>query len=410
MPKSSPSRARQSPAASTLAFNLSASLLLLAAIAAAVPAPAPAQTLARPGLAGSGLNSDPWWTHAVFYRTGDSSPDADFKAVATQLDALQALGIDALIVRTPHASAANPALDDFDELVHQASRRDIRVLIDLPVTGVTPGLAAVAQFWLNHGVAGFHVVTPMPTTPRQTQAIVQALRKVTNAAVGQRIVISNFEPGDSSYQPRPHRTPRGRTRSTPNPIVAQLQIDSSLTHLDHLDAASLRSMLELTFNPTKAPPSLLLDLRPPPPASDTYPELAKSIAAILLTTHPNALIDTDLTIQIALADWYRQLSALHHGNATLRFGSFATLNFDSQNVLVWVRRAAPRTARTPPVFVLCNLSAVPVKLSLVDAVRDLRLRGWFLRTLLRSDDVMGPQDLNAVTLPPFGVYIGELGR
>jgi alpha-glucosidase len=193
-------------------------------------------------------------------------------------------------------------------------------------------------------------------------------------------------------------------------MLAQLQIDSSLTHLDHLDAASLRSMLELTFNPTKAPPSLLLDLRPPPPASDTYPELAKSIAAILLTTHPNALIDTDLTIQIALADWYRQLSALHHGNATLRFGSFATLNFDSQNVLVWVRRAAPRTARTPPVFVLCNLSAVPVKLSLVDAVRDLRLRGWFLRTLLRSDDVMGPQDLNAVTLPPFGVYIGELGR
>jgi hypothetical protein len=108
MPKSSPSRARQSPAASTLAFNLSASLLLLAAIAAAVPAPAPAQTLARPGLAGSGLNSDPWWTHAVFYRTGDSSPDADFKAVATQLDALQALGIDALIVRRPSRIRRQP--------------------------------------------------------------------------------------------------------------------------------------------------------------------------------------------------------------------------------------------------------------------------------------------------------------
>jgi alpha-glucosidase len=379
-------------------------LLLLAAIAAAAPAIVPAQTLARPGLAGSGLNSDPWWTHAVFYRTA-------------QLDTLQSLGIDALIVPTPpQAAAPNPTLDDFDELVHQASRRDIRVLIDLPVTGVTPALAAVAQFWLNHGVAGFHVVTPPPTTPQETQAIVQALRKVTNAAVGQRIVISDFEPGETSYQPRPRRsrTQRSRTRTAPNPVLAQLQIDSTLKHLVLPDAASLRSMLELTFNRTHVPvqvqasPSLLLDLRPPP-ASDPYPELANTIATILLTTHPNALIDADLTDQ-TLADWYRQLSALHHGNSTLRFGSIDLLNFDRQNALVWVRRAAPNTAHTLPVFVICNLSAAPVQLSLVDAVRTLKLHGWFLRTLLRSDDVMGPQDLNAVILPPFAVYIGELAR
>jgi alpha-glucosidase len=389
-------------------------LLLLAAIAAT----ALAQTLARPGLAGSGLNSDPWWTHAVFYRTGDAfttGPDADFKAIAAQLDTLQSLGVDALIVPTPpQASPANPTLDDFDELVHQASRRDIRILIDLPVAGVTHDLASVAQFWLNHGVAGFHVVTPTPATPQEPQAIVQTLRKVTNAAVGQRIVISDFEPGEGTYRPEPRRTRTRRTRTASSPVLAQLQIDSSFRHLVLPDATSLRSMLELTFArthvpvPVQPPPSLLLDLRPPP-ASDPYPELANTIAALLLTTHPNALIDADLT-DPTLAGWYRQLSALHHANATLRFGSIDFLNFDRQNALVWVRRAAPSAAHTPPVFVICNLSAVPVQLSLIEAVRDLKLRGWFLRTLLRSDDVMGPQNLNAVTLPPFAVYIGELAR
>jgi alpha-glucosidase len=384
--------------------------------------------MARPGLAGSGLNSDPWWTHAVFYRVGEAPPagqDADFKAIAAQLDSLRSIGIDALIVPAPaQAPAVNPTLDDFDELVHQASRRDIRILIDLPVTGLTPGpdlaaLSAIAQFWLNHGVAGFHVITPTSATQQQTQAIVQTLRNVTNAAVGQRIVISDFEPGESSYQPSPQRSRklRSRTHATPNPMFAQLQIDSSLKHLVLPDATSLRSLLELTFNRTPVPiqvqvhaaSSMLLDLRPPPPAPDPYPELAITIAAILLTTHPNALIDADLTDQ-TLADWYRQLSALHHGNATLRFGSIDLLNFDRQNALVWVRHAAPGTAHSLPVFVACNLSAVPMQLSLVDAVRNLKLRGWFLRTLLRSDDFMGPQDLNAVTLPPFGVYIGELAR
>jgi alpha-glucosidase len=60
--------------------------------------------------------------------------------------------------------------------------------------------------------------------------------------------------------------------------------------------------------------------------------------------------------------------------------------------------------------VACNLSAVPVTLSLTAATKSLNLHGSFLRTLLRSDQHLGPQDLDAVTLPPFGVYIGELGR
>jgi alpha-glucosidase len=420
---------------------------------------ASAQTLARPGLAGSGLNTDPWWAHAVFYRIAprpeDLTHEVDFKAMAAKLDALQSLGIDALIVPMPQSPARdspaaalkdaeppthNAALDDFDELIHQASRRGIRVLLTFPASGLTADLPSVAQLWLNHGIAGFHLVTPLPTTPEEKDAIVQALRKVTNAAVGQRIVISDFEPNWSDYDPRTQRwivrptplAPRARSGLV-DPTAPQLQIDSSLKRLVLPDASSLRSLIELSLDLSQVPPSLLLDLRPPPPPAgspDPYPALAMPIAAIQLTTHPTALIDSDLTGQGAsahapaeagargqsgpratsLADWYGQLSGLRHSNAALRYGSVTVLDYDDQNALVWVRRGTSGAGASPPVFVACNLSTVPIKLSLEGALRGLNLHGTFLRTLLRSDQGMGPQDLNAVVLPPFGVYIGELGR
>jgi hypothetical protein len=86
------------------------------------------------------------------------------------------------------------------------------------------------------------------------------------------------------------------------------------------------------------------------------------------------------------------------------------LNFDQQNALVWVRRPVSAAAITPPVIVACNLSSTPITLSLATALHGLGLHGSFLRTLLRSDNAIGPQDVSAVVVPPFGVYIGELGR
>jgi len=140
------------------------------------------------------------------------------------------------------------------------------------------------------------------------------------------------------------------------------------------------------------------------------------MAAIALTTHPAALVDADAALTQpagsapALLDWYRKLIALHHGNATLRYGSVATLDFDAQNALVWVIRPPANASSAPPIVVACNLSSAPVQLSLTAPLKSLNLRGWFLRTLLRTDDAMGAQDLNSVAVPPFGVYIGELRR
>jgi hypothetical protein len=179
-----------------------------------------------------------------------------------------------------------------------------------------------------------------------------------------------------------------------------------------------------------ATPNLLLDFHPPatPPGSpDPYPALARAMAAILLTTHSAALIDAAPILQSqpalpsatplaavppapTLADWYSKLSALHHGNATVRYGSVTTLNFDTQNALVWVIRPASNSGLAPPVVVACNLSSSPLQLSLTSAIHSLNLRGSYLLTLLRTDQAMGAQDLGSVTLPPFAVYIGELHR
>jgi alpha-glucosidase len=390
--------------------------LALTALLLAISLPAAAQVLARPGMTASGLIADPWWRQAVFYHVAavPTSP-TDYRSIDARLDALHTLGVDALLVpmpALPNSFAPDPALDDFDELVHQASRRGIRLLVTLPAPSASADLASSARFWLSRGVAGFHLVTPPGASPQDSQSMLQTLRKITGSAVGQRIVISSFNP-DASPSPLASSTSRlpsrgastRRSSRTGDSSGAQLQIDSQLSQLDLPDAATLRPLLAQSL----LTPNLLLDFHPPPPppsSPDPYPALARAMAAILLTTHSAALIDPDQD----LADWYSRLSALHHGNPTVRYGSVSVLNFDSQNALVWVIRPAARSGLAPPVVVACNLSSSPLQLSLSAAVHSLNLRGSYLLTLLRSDQAMGPQDLDSVSLPPFAVYIGELHR
>jgi alpha-glucosidase len=446
--------------------------LALTALLLALALPAAAQTLARPGWAGSGLNNDPWWKQAVFYQVSTTpanppggSPaeqlrlqqSADLKSIAARLDALHSLGVDALLVPTPPLSASlapAPALDDFDELIHQASRRGIRVLVTLPAPSVPSDLAPTARFWLSRGVAGFRLVSPPSSSPQDSQSIVQALRKITGSAVGQRIVISNFNPNPSATPLAPPAArqparivPTRRSSRSADSANAQLQIDPQLSQLDLPDAENIRPLLAKSL----LTPNILLDFYSPASphtGPDPYPALARAMAAILLTTHSAALIEAGpgLVLQpdappapeaapppapartlavnhpaptprpaaappaATLADWIGKLSALHHGNATVRYGSVNVLDFDAQSALVWVIRPAANSGLAPPVVVACNLSSSPLRLSLTSAIHSLNLRGSFLLTLLRSDQAMGPQDLDSVALPPFAVYIGELHR
>ena len=212
------------------------------------------QTLARPGWAGSGLNADPWWAHTVFYRipegwTGGAGamPEGveasagvatgggtDFKGIARRLEYFQALGVDALLVPMPElagkagsASAAGSTEaggvevpEGFDELIRQASFRGIRVLLEVEKGSAAEDLTATARFWLSHGVAGFHVATgPGAAGVQQAQAMVQALRKVTSAAVGQRIVLSDYdlEAAGGSGDVAPAVSKRAGRRAHPSP-------------------------------------------------------------------------------------------------------------------------------------------------------------------------------------------------
>jgi hypothetical protein len=462
---------------------------LLAAMVAGAGGAALSQTLARPGLVGSGLSTDAWWQHAIFYEVelgrGDVSPGlpTDFKSIAATLDSLRSLGVDALLVPAPHTPAhsvtgslaaitpnagPDPVLDDFDDLIHQSSRRGMRVLLNLPVPSDGTDVTGIARFWLSRGVAGFHVVAPSGTAPQTAQTVVQTLRKVTAGVVGQRIVLSDFDPSIAAASAgAPSRgAPARRTDRLPDPVIGQLRIDARISHVGTLDAATLRPLL----GQTSAQPTLLLEFHSfagPGGSRDSAAALAKAMAAVVLTIHPSALVDSSVglvleksaegqvggavppiavaappsqpavppgtyvpyvpaapaqpvaaapkaAVPAAPADpltaWYQELATLHHANAALRFGSATLLNFDAQNALVWVVRPATASALTPPVVVACNLSGSPVTLGIGAAIKGMGLRGDYLRTLLRSDKAMGPQDLDAVVLPAYGVYVGELRR
>ncbi|HWZ51916.1 MAG TPA: alpha-amylase family glycosyl hydrolase [Granulicella sp.] len=212
--------------------------LTLAATVALLTTYAPAQTLARPGWVGSGLTTEAWWKHLVLYEIAprgfqDSNGDGigDLKGITQRLDYLHSLGVDAILLDSlqpqstqPAAASAAPTdptaptidpalgtLDDLDELSLQASRRDIRILLNLP----QPDLAT-ARFWLNRGIAGFRILPPTPgTAPEAAPASLQELHSLLAAAIGQRILIASPSP-DPSHDSSPDSAPSARRASKPS--------------------------------------------------------------------------------------------------------------------------------------------------------------------------------------------------
>jgi len=106
----------------------------------------------------------------------------------------------------------------------------------------------------------------------------------------------------------------------------------------------------------------------------------------------------------SILQWYRELIALRRANPALHTGEQILLDQDAENALVWIRRVR----ETAPVVVACNLSSKPVTLHLRAQVNKLGVRGSFLRGMMRTDGRMGGMNLDAVTLPPFGVFLGEV--
>ena len=360
--------------------------------------------------------------------------------------------------------AATTEIDQLDDLVRAASARGIRVLLTLDGSPSTTDLSGVARFWLARGIAGFYVTAPSGSNPAEMQATVQLLRRIAGSVVGQRIVISSSdfaesESGGSFSTPTPlGRRSSAAARVARTDAAPQLELDTQMSHLATLDAAALRRGLADTMGQ----PNLLLDFDLAAQLSVATTSAAKGLseitATLALLTHPSSMIESSVKLVLdpaapavdvadddqpkpaparsdpnvylpfkpyvppgkkaqaqaapkdALTSWYKQLASLHHGSGALRAGSQNFLDFDAQNVLVWVARPVAVTNVSPAVVVACNLSASPATIALRTPLEGLGLHGNYLRTLLRSDRALGPQDLNSVVLPPYSVYIGEVRR
>jgi alpha-glucosidase len=242
------------------------------------------------------MNAQPWWKRAVLYQLDPQNfSENGLKSIPTHLDYLQSLGIDAILLTNtaPDAQTIDPALgtlDDLDDLIHQASRRNIRVLIDLKPKPNTD-LTATARFWLSRGVAGFHIANPTEAT---------LLRKVTNTYVGQRIVITDLDPANP---PKPQQN----TTSDPH-----LLFDPRPGTQPQLTAAIIRPALE-AIQDLRIQPVLLTDGPDLKRSMTRYAdgthdlEIAKTLAAILLTSH--AAANLYYGQELGLTETYPTISA-----------------------------------------------------------------------------------------------------
>lgn len=131
---------------------LLASLVLAACVPATAPAPTPAPTNVLVPTA-TPEPSGPWWQETVFYeifvrsfKDSDGDGIGDFNGITEQLDYLQGLGVRGIWLMPIHPSpsyhgydvtdylAVNEdygTMDDFKNMLAEAHKRDIKIIIDL---------------------------------------------------------------------------------------------------------------------------------------------------------------------------------------------------------------------------------------------------------------------------------------
>ena len=191
--------------------SLRFSPLLLAAVLL-TGAAAPAQTLARPGWAGSGMMAETWWRNASFYRIDvrayqDSNGDSqgDLRGIADRMDYLQNLGVDAIVL--DNIGDPNETDAGFAEVVRAALPRHIHVLVTLldAPNDSDDEVAAQARLWLTRGAAGIYLTSTRPAD--EAAPLLHLLRKLTDSYPGNRILLSEFVT-------EPEATPAATTSAT----------------------------------------------------------------------------------------------------------------------------------------------------------------------------------------------------
>ena len=264
--------------------------------------PAESQVLARPGWAGSGVALEPWWLRAVFYRIDptrfqDSDGDGrgDLAGVAQRLDYLQSLGVDALLL---DGRLEPDDLEPFGDLVREASRHQLRVLVtgtpDL-VAGPRDALLRNVRAWLGAGAAGIWVPKVGATSSEEASyaATLTALRAVVQSFPGDRVLLTDPAPVSLTLAPRPVRLTR---RIDPNSFHAQRNGQLVTTAIFAVSqheaaqprAAALRSSLLAASEEAGSGSNGLLRFAAPPPTGS--PDAAAD-AALLLASHGAVILD-----------------------------------------------------------------------------------------------------------------------
>ena len=427
-----------------------------------------AQTLARPGWAGSGMTVERWWRNAVVFEVsaapgaagnGAASDAAALTRLLTRLDDLQTLGADAVLLkgvdsgavqgsasgREGRISNAFGTLEQFDTLVREASRRRIRVLVELGSTLEGEALSDAARFWLSRGANGIDL-GPVSVADRSEK--VHALRSVMHSYVGERVVLAEV-PGEGAEGASPLAFGMKRM-DAPDMLLYPLRGFGS----QQVDLAVLRSSLEeanqasggvaiaelasaaVTGEQAFAQAAVLAtakggvairarEIGKGPEEQSADAQNAFRARELVLETSSSSMSPAGLSNAKralareraafdgapapngdALFRWYQRLLGMHRGNGTMLGGQQSFLNHDDQGALVCLWRG--RAGQT--LVMVVNLRATPMQLALNEEFSKMKLRGSFLRTVVRTDRGMGAMPLAAVALPGYGVYIGELGR
>ena len=163
--------------------------------------------------------------------------------------------------------------------------------------------------------------------------------------------------------------------------------------------------------PTHAPIVRKPDPNAPEPLPDpnTLPGFTKGRLPVEPIEGSKINVATEERDRNSLLNAYRQLIALHHGNATLRNGAQVVLNRDAQDALVWLRRAPAGSRTVADVVVAANLGNRPVTLSLDEDLKRLGIREGLLRPLFAwSPDPLTGESTGALMLPGHAVFIGEI--
>lgn len=365
-------------------------LMGLAAVATCASVAGRAQMLAHPGWKGNGFESELWWKAAVFYGA------MSFEGELPSLDLLQTLGADALVLfDVPDPGAADgQGMDKFSTLASDASRRGIRLVVELYRWPEHP--ADYMRFWMRAGVAGFLVNAEKLSNDEAGHATIREMRHAVDAVGGQHILMGLLPEGTSDIA-----TWYGKHDEF-HVVLRSLANDNA----DTVQA----TLTQIQTDRSGAP--VLLQL------GTSFPSLEQQrlAASVVLTLpvgfflHPQnvTMPQTAQAESGSLFGWTRDLIALRRSNSSLHNGDLQLIATDTPQTLAWMRHTRSGAVNRAPVIVACNLSEQPATLHLRKGVNAAGARGSFMRALMRTDGQLGGMNLDAVVLPPYGVFIGEV--